>query len=551
MSSFTYFAAQGPFVEKPDFLERAKTASNHLRELVVMNPPRPPHLKRLLWLAHGPEAELIEEQIVRELDFPPPDDLYADELMDTMDALFPDHAFLQKPPGWFISLQDIFGEGWPTHPPRARLFHLPVEPESEQLCACRLLASQHGYDFMVIDRLEELSFWESIDISTGGQVTHHRALVYVRHLDLTSISVQQLLRDSNMDFIVPREILPEGWSAHVLTLGYRLPPVLHEDGMHLVDPIRLQRQIDTLKDRQASMLAPLILPKPLQAATLEVCQNMQDWCAQLGAESHLRAVLETICAQTKVRTLGGKPLGFRPILLTGEPGNSKSWVCGQIAEVLGLPRFKIDMAGNGDQMLLVGSSPNWQNACPGRIAQFLAESEVANPIIVIEEVDKVLKDRDNGLQDVLLMLLEPENSQAFQDNFIVPPLNLSHVSFILTSNTTDGLGAPLLSRVEQIGIRRPNPEQLLAMARQLYSRIVQEMGVQAYFTAELPDSLALQLATRSRSIRTLQLNIQSAVEAAVQRYSLPELLAHQHNLQPCLPPQMSIQPAKQAIGFLP
>ncbi|QLI81208.1 AAA family ATPase [Chitinibacter fontanus] len=511
-----------------------------------MNKPTKDVSQRLLGLLSMDEPEPPE---MLDLEFPPDD--FHDEMVEFMDAWLPDGQFIQTPPAWYASLQGLLSQSNPNLPMKTRIFHLAAEPESEQLCACRWLSYQYYKYFIVIDSYLDLHEWSDIPPDDVARARRGRTLAFIRHLDLSEVTYQDLVADPYIDIIIPRPKLPVNWQSQVLQLQHHPLPNNTPHSVQLTDVTQLQLQIASLAAPQQDMLRPLLEPKPLLPATEAVYLRVQQWSTQLGEGSHLRHVLDTVQEQTKLRALGGKALGFRPLLLTGEPGNAKSWLASQIAAVLGLPKYKIDFAGNGDRMLLVGSSRNWHNAAPGRIAQFLAESPVANPLIVIEEVDKALAGQDHGLQDLLLMLLEPENSKEFQDNFILPSLDLSHASFILTANDPSCLSSPLLSRLQQIELRRPNQAMMLQLLQEMYQRILKEMGVQAYFTPELPTGLAIQLVSRSISIRALRFNVQTAIEAAVKEPELSELLAHQHSLMPKLPPLNNTHVPKPPLGFLP
>lgn len=549
MNSSPYFVVLGNFKEKPDYLARSQSLKPSLKEALVMDKPNKPTQvvgQRIIGLLSMDEGDLPE---MIDLEFPP--DLSPDDMLEFMDAWLPDGKFTKSPPIWYAALQGLLSKHQSNQPMTTRIFHLEAEPESEQLCACRWLSYQYYSFFIVVDSLLDLSEWSNLPSDENARASRGRTLAFIRHLDLSGVSYSDLAADPYIDIIIPMPALPAHLEGKVVQLTPHPSASDAPQKVYLADVVQLESQLGTSTFQQQEMLRPLLEPKPLLPATEVACLNVQQWITQLGEGSHLTPVLATLEEQTKLRALGGKALGFRPLLLTGEPGNAKSWISTQIAAVLGLPKFKIDFAGAGDRMLLVGSSRNWQNAAPGRIAQFLAESPIANPVIVIEEVDKVLAERDCGLQDALLMLLEPENSKEFQDNFILPSLDLSHVSFILTANDPSRLSAPLISRLQQVEIHRPSQAKMLELAQQLYQRILKEMGIQGYFTAELPSELAVKLVAQAPSIRVLRMNVQTAIEAAVKDKPLSVLLAHKHTLMPKLPLLQVVHRPKPPLGFLP
>lgn len=145
-----------------------------------------------------------------------------------------------------------------------------------------------------------------------------------------------------------------------------------------------------------------------------------------------------------------------PILLLGGPGIGKTAFAMALSKTLGVPFKKIN--GAEPSFALSGSHPTWTKAAPGVVMEQLALHDCAAPLFLVDEVDKPSGER-YPLSSALLNLLEPENATAFQDEFFQVNLNARHAIWILTANTTEGISAPLLSRMNVFNISAPGIQQ--------------------------------------------------------------------------------------------
>ena len=168
----------------------------------------------------------------------------------------------------------------------------------------------------------------------------------------------------------------------------------------------------------------------------------------------------------------------QPLLLVGPPGMGKTWLCNQLAQVLGLPVLHISGAGRADNMSLKGTSRGWGTARPGELVNFIADKKCANPLVIVDELDKVSHEKRNGsFFDTLLQLFEAENAQHWQDEYLQGRVDLSAVSWLATANDSETIPQPLRSRMNIIHLHGPrNAEESRLLLRSLAWDIAAQHG---------------------------------------------------------------------------
>ncbi len=179
---------------------------------------------------------------------------------------------------------------------------------------------------------------------------------------------------------------------------------------------------------------------------------------------HLTGVIDELLMNV---TLGGVLRFQSPILLLGDPGIAKTSLATAFCHALGAPCCVIDGASVFDGMVF-GTSRKWGNAAPGRHWDLLLEHKIANPGLIIDEVDKVGGSTRNGdIRGALLALLEPQRAASFLDPFLETAVDLSALNVLLTANTLTPLSRPLIDRVRIIKVPAPGPDHLAALASSL------------------------------------------------------------------------------------
>ena len=166
------------------------------------------------------------------------------------------------------------------------------------------------------------------------------------------------------------------------------------------------------------------------------------------------------------------------VLLVGPPGVGKTSVGKSIAESLGRPFYRFSVGGMRDEAEIKGHRRTYIGAQPGKLVQALKDVEVMNPVIMLDEIDKMGQSFQGDPASALLETLDPEQNVDFLDHYLDLRLDLSKVLFVCTANTLDSIPGPLLDRMEVIRLSGYITEEKIAIAkRHLWPKQLEKAGV--------------------------------------------------------------------------
>jgi ATP-dependent Lon protease len=285
---------------------------------------------------------------------------------------------------------------------------------------------------------------------------------------------------------------------------------------------RLERLPSAAPDYQVTRAyLELILELPWTKSTEDVIDLPR--ARQVLDEDHynLKEIKERILEQLAVLKLN--PKARAPILcFVGPPGVGKTSLGQSIARALGRKFERMSLGGLHDEAELRGHRRTYIGAMPGRFIQAIRRAGVKNPVLMLDEVDKLGRDFRGDPAAALMEILDPAQNSAFRDNYLDLPFDLSHVLFIATANTLETVPGPLRDRMEILRLAGYSEEEKLEIARRyLVPRQVKETGL----TAEqlvIPDDTLKRLIsryTREAGVRELERTLGRLARKVARRFA--------------------------------
>ena len=235
---------------------------------------------------------------------------------------------------------------------------------------------------------------------------------------------------------------------------------------------KLQKEIDRLKGMpgggQESNVIRTYIETLLELPWNKISKDNNDirHAKQILEEDHygLEQVKERVLEYLAVRVLAKK--GNSPIIcLVGPPGTGKTSIARSVARALNKKYVRISLGGVHDEAEIRGHRKTYVGAMPGRLVDGLRQAGVSNPLMLLDEIDKVSSDYKGDTSSALLEVLDGEQNVKFRDHYVELPIDLSNVLFIATANTTQTIPGPLLDRMEVIEVNSYTENEKFHIAR--------------------------------------------------------------------------------------
>lgn len=202
------------------------------------------------------------------------------------------------------------------------------------------------------------------------------------------------------------------------------------------------------------------------------------------------------------------------ICLVGPPGVGKTSVAASVARALKRKYARVSLGGMHDEAEIRGHRKTYVGAMPGRIVTALINAKVENPVIVLDEIDKMANDFRGDPTSALLEVLDPEQNRAFRDNFMEIPIDLSDALFIATANSYEGIPSPLLDRMEIIELSTYTDTEKLAIAKNhLIPKQLKRNGIDKRMFRITEDAILtlIKSYTKEAGVRNLEREIASLI----------------------------------------
>lgn len=230
---------------------------------------------------------------------------------------------------------------------------------------------------------------------------------------------------------------------------------------------QIREDLEKLSRRGASRM--VMLPVDWRLALKALADEMPNFSA----------VVDSVAQQCLLAQETDAPLRLHPIMLVGPPGVGKTHFARCLATALKVPMFNYPMESAETTSTLTGSDKHWANSQPGALFDLIIRGDIANPLVILDEIDKAPAGTRGHYQprSALYPLLEPSTAEAVRDKSADIEFNASHVIYVATANALSSIEPPMLSRFELHLIHELTAPQAVSVARHIHRRVVQERSL--------------------------------------------------------------------------
>ena len=339
----------------------------------------------------------------------------------------------------------------------------------------------------------------------------------------------------------------------------------------------LERELSGEVEEKLLKEVDRLAKQPYSSAEAAVIRNYLDVCLEVpwGVETKERAsvsaarkvldrdhfglekVKERILEFIAVRQLNPEAKG-QIICLVGPPGVGKTSIAISVASALNRKLARLSLGGVRDEADIRGHRKTYIGAMPGRIVNAISQSGSMNPLLLLDEVDKMGHDFRGDPSSALLEVLDQEQNYAFRDHFLEIPIDLSKVLFITTANTTSTIPRPLLDRMEVIELTSYTDEEKLQIARKyLLPKQMKEHGINGRTLRVSDEAVRAVIAgyTRESGVRNLERMMGKLCRKSAMRLvadSVKRISITEENLEEFLGARRYLPPAldKDPVGVV-
>ncbi len=235
---------------------------------------------------------------------------------------------------------------------------------------------------------------------------------------------------------------------------------------------------------------------------------------------HFWEVIEIIRDAWYLSHHSGAGLQIPPLLLLGDPGLGKTYFATRLAQLLRIEHRSVQMATTTAGFVLSGMSSSWSDAKPGMVFTQLLQGGYANPLLVLDEIDKAVATTQYDALGPLYGLLERHTAQEFRDEYFPLPIDTSRLQWVATANVAEGIPEPIRSRMQVVTIRAPDAAERAQITEQMYQHLLENRPWGWVFHPTLETRVRDRIVERTRTPREIRQALEKLCGATASSQSI-------------------------------